>query len=477
LPSLAGPILTDGFYRIFVEATMRRVLTEKFLIIGATVLLLTLALMAIRGLMAERKAYHDQAVRDIATGFAGEQRIAGPVLVLPCRKKRMAPPETPADTETAVYTNCSRQLLPDNLEIAVEIGTETRSRGIYQSLLYTANIIAKGHFLINPDDDSPTDGPREWGQAYVAFGIGDSRGIVGVPRLIWNGAEKDFDPGTALPALGGGLHADIGSIDGQNPTRYEFQVNLALKGSERIEFVPIGKRTSIALQAAWRHPSFIGRYLPDRHEISADGFSAQWSTSFFATNMRQVFEQFGGSGKVAPEILANSLGVALIEPVDLYLKAERAVKYGFLFVVLTLACLFCTEVLKGLAIHPVQYGLVGIALALFFLLMLSLAEHIGFLPAYLLASLACLGQVCFYAASLLKSRTLILGFGGLLGALYAVLYALLASEDYALLMGSLLLFGLLSLAMAATRRVDWNRVGFKAGTRIPVNEGNHIVRD
>jgi inner membrane protein len=212
----------------------------------------------------------------------------------------------------------------------------------------------------------------------------------------------------------------------------------------------------VTLRSAWPHPSFYGRYMPESR-VGEDGFSATWRTSFFSTNARQLYERCL-SGSASQQCIAfNELahGVALYQPADLYQQLERSAKYGFLFIFLTFAAFFLHELLKRLAIHPIQYGLVGFALATFFLLVTSLGERIGFASAYGIASAASIGLVGFYLCHVLRSLPRGLAFAGLLSSLYGLLFLLVEAEENALLAGSLALFALIALVMVATRKVDW----------------------
>jgi inner membrane protein len=234
-------------------------------------------------------------------------------------------------------------------------------------------------------------------------------------------------------------------------------MELELQGMEQLEFVPLGKETVVHVQSSWPHPSFVGRFLPDQRTVGDAGFDAVWRSSHLSTNIQQLWDNCGR--RECPPLMSSAMGVAFIQPVDIYLKAERAAKYGVLFIGLTFAAFFLFEVLKGLAIHPIQYGLVGIALALFFLLLFSLSEHLSFGVSYLVAASACIGLLTFYTAYVLRGVRRAAGFAALLSALYASLYVLLQIEDLALLMGSLLLFAILAAVMALTRKVDWYQLG------------------
>ena len=232
----------------------------------------------------------------------------------------------------------------------------------------------------------------------------------------------------------------------------DFEFSIELGGSESFAIQPLGGDTAVAMRADWPHPSFQGQFLPLRHEIGPQGFSAHWKMSRYAVQDKE------------------QLLVSFVEPAGLYQQLERASKYGFLFIGLTFAAFLLFELLRRLAIHPVQYALVGLALAMFFLLLTALSEHIAFAAAYAAATLACVGLVTGYLVRVLKSARIGLAFGGALAALYAMLYALLKAEDYSLLGGALLLFGLLAAVMVATRRVDWYALSARpqAGQTAPI---------
>jgi inner membrane protein len=212
------------------------------------------------------------------------------------------------------------------------------------------------------------------------------------------------------------------------------------------------------MRADWPHPSFVGQFLPQRREVTAEGFTAHWQSSFFATNYEERLQACLGHRHCLSDS-DNPFAVSFINPVDQYLKSERAIKYALLFIALTFAGFFLFEVLKRLAVHPMQYGLVGLALALFYLLLLSLAEHVPFALAYLLAAAACVLLLGIYLSAVLRSAWRGGAFALALGLLYGLLYVLLDAEDYALLMGSLLVFGLLAGVMLLTRRLDWYSLG------------------
>jgi inner membrane protein len=258
-------------------------------------------------------------------------------------------------------------------------------------------------------------------------------------------------------------------LDASTLGRVSVEGTLELIGTDRLMFLPIGASTDVQLESDWPHPSFVGAFLPDERTVNAQGFQARWRLSRFATGIDDAIAQIRDSvvrgtpsttdtRGAEPRFFTNDLGVRFVQPVDVYVQSERAVKYGMLFVFLTFVAFFLFEVLRRMAVHPIQYALCGAALALFFLLLVSLSEHLPFAVAYVLSSAACVGLLAFYVGHVLQSSTRGLMFGGLLAALYGLLYVILQSEDYALLLGAILLFVALGIVMFMTRRVDWYRL-------------------
>jgi inner membrane protein len=290
--------------------------------------------------------------------------------------------------------------------------------------------------------------------AFLVLGISDTRGLGGTPTVAWDGRELEWKGGTGEPALPGGLHAEVGPL--APGTTVAFSASLVLSGTESLSYVPAGKETSIDLVSDWPHPSFGGRFLPATRTVTDEGFDAAWRVTHLASNVEAALRAHLAERRHEG---INSLGVTFIEPVDVYLQTERAAKYGFLFVALTFVTFGLYELLKKLAIHPVQYGLVGIGLALFFLLLLALTEHVPFAVAYAASSAACVGLLGFYVSYVLRGVRRAGGFVAMLGSLYGALYVLLRSEDMALLLGAVLLFAILAAVMVVTRNVDWYRIG------------------
>ena len=234
---------------------------------------------------------------------------------------------------------------------------------------------------------------------------------------------------------------------------FDMALNVELAGTARIGWVPLADENSVSLTSSWPHPSFGGDFLPRTRRVSDQGFEATWSVPSLSTQAQQQFAQHGES-RVSPD----SFSVALDDPVDVYRLTERATKYALMFIVLTFAAFFVLEMVKRWRIHPMQYLMIGAALVLFFLLLLSLSEHLDFARAYGLASAACIGLLTHYLRHVLRGWRPALGMSAMLVALYGVLYGILISEDNALMMGSLLLFGVLAAIMVVTRKLDWYSV-------------------
>jgi len=310
-------------------------------------------------------------------------------------------------------------------------------------------------------------------KAEVVFGVSDPRGIRAFPEVKVDGAALEPRIGAGLSWLKHGFSVALPSNSAGR--RVAVDVGLELLGTDRLMFLPIGAVTDVRLSSDWPHPSFVGAFLPDERNISARGFQAHWKLSRFATGvddaMARIQDGMNHGVPVIPDarggvpgLTTTDLGVRFVQPVDVYAQSERAVKYGILFVFLTFVAFFLFEVLRRMAVHPIQYALCGAALALFFLLLVSLSEHLPFAFSYLIASGACVGLAAFYVGHVLRSVMRGVVFGGLLGTLYAFLYVILQSEDYALLLGALLLFAALAIVMIITRHVDWYRLSEQSGT-------------
>src|SRR5919106_7095911 len=415
----------------------------KTIVIGLLALVLLVPVLMIQGLIAERQARRDVAVTNIAEGWGKRQTVAGPYLSIPYERHWTEVRRESVDGKLREVRNERSESRVLRLQAArvdwtIDADIGEKARGIYKARLYSARLRAQGSIDL-PARARFEDGVSryKWGAPRLVLGVSDPLGIRAAS------GSHELSPGSGDAAMTGGLHAQL--FDFEFSKTIEFTLDLELGGSEAFALAPLGADTAVAMRANWPHPSFQGRFLPASHDIRADGFSASWKMSRFAAQ----------SANCAFPCTGEQIAVSFIEPVGLYQQLERASKYGFLFIGLTFGAFLLFELLRRLALHPVQYALVGLAIAMFFLLLVALSEHIDFAAAYGAATLACVGLITTYLVRVLRSWPIALAFGAALAALYAMLYALLKAEDYSLLGGSLVLFGLLAAAMLATRGVDW----------------------
>lgn len=436
---------------------MQRKLALKLLAIAVLALLLLVPLGMIEHQVRERNVLQAEVVRNIADSAAGAQTVVGPVLAVRYRERiehREKDSSTGRERVRHEIVEHSRVLPPQKLDIAGTSRVEMRNRGLYGARLYHLDLRFAGSAEVPPRlglDGAPV---LVDAQAFLILGLSDPRGVGVDPEVLINGDVHRFATGTQGLLPGAGLHIALGKIDPAAGRRIEFAFPLKLMGLEHLSIAPAGESTTVALESDWPHPSFQGRFLPTTRSVTAQGFTARWEVSHLARNFDRIAQ--GGAQHAAH---GETLGVSYIDPVNVYLKSERAVKYGVLFVVLTFAAFFLTETLRRLPIHPLQYLLVGLALAVFFLLLIALSEHADFGLAYASSAAASTLLISTYLAGALRDRRRGIAFGAGIATLYGVLYGVLLSEDNALLMGALLIFSALGTTMLATRRIDWYSVG------------------
>jgi inner membrane protein len=452
----------------------RSLLFKTMMVIGLT-LVIYIPLIMIQSTISERIWFRNEAVRSIAADSVSEQSVVGPVLVIPYTEEYEEKEDIPDGKTTKtrlIPRKLSKRLVlfPNDLKVKGNIETDHRYRGIHKVLVYSGQLAVSGDFALPDKGAFVTEHPESrltLSEPFIALVVDDVRGIRNIPTITWNGSQYEFQQGSGLPAFKNGLHATLGTIDLKEKANVRFAFDLGLDGIEGLRFAPVAKNNEVTLASKWPHPQFGGRFLPSpkSRTIDENGFSATWNISSLATNTQQHLMRLDHAGHQNNVPASNAaaeldfFGVSFIEPINIYSQAERAIKYGLLFVALTFAAFFLFELLKQLPIHPVQYTLVGLALALFFLLLVSLSEHLRFVHAYLIASSACILLIGFYLNHVLRSWKRGFGFGLALTLLYGVLYGLLRSENNALVMGSLLLFAVLSSIMIATRKIDWYQLG------------------
>lgn len=391
-------------------------LTLKMAVIGSLSILLLVPTAFICTLTKERSDRRQEMVRKSSLAWGGSHQLAGPVLLVG-----------------------SKQYYPDLVKVDAAVQAENRHRGIYEIPFYSADVELSAVYNL------PAALPKA---GITLYGLRISEAEI--QSALLNDAWIGFAAGSA----GESITSSGAFAAGKNTIKLKFK----LLGTQRLHVLPAAARTEFRITSNWPHPNFSGASLPAERSVKSDGFSASWIlNNVNPAAMAPELDAYQYGGKIEQPEDIQSSGVDFYVPVDMYARIERAVKYAALFISLTFLTFFVFEAVAGLAIHPVQYLFVGLALSLFFLLLLSLAEHIGFEAAYAAAMFACVGLVGLYSQIFLRSKKRTLLLGGILTALYAFLYVVLVLEMYSLLAGSVGLFVILALTMYATRNIDWYR--------------------
>ncbi len=439
-------------------------------------LALTIPLFSVWLLVYDRQSQSEEASNSITAGWGGPQAISGPVLIIPYRATAT---ETVIQSGQSVTRSNQVQreltLAPEAIEISTDVQPEVRKRSIYQAVVYDAGASGRARFAFPPDlaRTGVQLAQMDLTRAELRFGLSDPRGLGANPRVAVAGRPLRLQPGGGSSG-GRGFFAWIdATLLTSQPLLVEF--NFDFRGNAAISLAPQAGDTSWTVRSSWPHPSFGGEFLPASRSVRESGFQATYRVGNLALGRSLVSTGDAGAPNMAEgappparvEVAkpageagpVQSAQISLIQPVDLYSRVNRATKYGFLFIGFTFLALLMFDVIGGVRISAVEYLLMGAALVLFFVLLLAFAEVVGFTPAYILASAAIAGLNTAYAAAVLGSWRRAWFIGGLLVALYAVLYILLSLEAFSLLIGSLLLFAALAGVMYGTRRVDWGARG------------------
>jgi inner membrane protein len=430
--------------------------------VAALILLLLIPLNMVSSVLRERLGRRNEAVSDITSSWGRDQRLVGPVLVVPYRCTPKSWKEQPAAgrrlerVEVVDTITANACFLPTNLMVTGDIKPMQLWRGIYQAVVYSGKLEFSGEFA-RPDFTRLRIKPEEilWEDAFVAFAIPDLRGVKETLNLKWGEKSHPLLPGNRLGGAQSGVFANVGDLQsGEAPI--PFRLALSLNGSGGLSFAPLGSQSTVRLTSPWPDPSFFGAFLPTERKVTREGFEATWQVSYYGRSFPPEWTSQAPEACLTPGGIESSLfGVNFLSGIDAYRNTERATKYGALFIVLLFAAFFLFEMLAALRIHPFQYAIVGAALCLFYLGLLSLSEFIPFGLAYLSAAGATTLLICFHSAKMLRSggRTLIVA--GLLAGIYGFLYVALQLQDYALLLGTGGLFAVLALVVWFTRNIDW----------------------
>jgi len=433
--------------------------TQKslYLKIGFILLLILLLMIPntlIQNLILERQSLDRRVRQEIAADWGPSQRIAGPILSIPYSV------EVAFEDKVKTVEHVLRWT-PESMDIEVALGTEERKKGIYKSILYNADHVVTGNFNL-PDTADFGHKPKEihWEKATIDIGFTAASSLENIVHLNWNKDRYKMESGLSSSALyNTGIHAMVNLSPQQE--KYTFSTIFGIHGSESIRYLPIAGNTTVKMSSSWNSPGFNGLPAPQSREITADGFSAEWN----ATEYNRPFKKMWIDHEINLARYHNFFGVDLVQTVGHYQKNMRSAKYALLILSLSFLIFFFFEILKGSKIHPMQYIFIGLALSVFYILLLSFSEHIGFNLAYITASVVTVLLISWYSLHILKTISKTIVMSGILTLLYAYIFTLLQMEELALLVGSLGLFFALAITMYLSRNMDWYTL--VSGSSIP----------
>jgi len=422
---------------------MKESIILRIILIVAVIFVLLIPLLMISFVISDRQNYRNAATAEIYKSWADHQIVTGPILTLENRIRSR-------DKEGNITERLNyRHYLPDSLIVNCELVPEIRYRGIYEVVLYNAKIHIEGT-MANADFTKSDNDPDDIKDYYLSYDIKDLRGIGGDVSLKWNGAPCEVSSGSKfIDIFQSGFNTPINLKD--RKAKYDFEADFLLRGSEDIEFLPLGRNSDITIKSEWNNPSFFGAFLPTSRNISSHGFSANWQVNHFNRDYPQVWER-------QYEIGPSAFGVKLMMPVDEYQKTMRTSKYGLIIIILTFVSFFMIEIFSKKTIHPIQYLLVGFSLVIFYSLLLSISEYLVFQYSYLVSSLMTISMTGLYVKSIYSSARLGALIGVILAILYGFMYVILQLQDYSLLLGNIALFAILAIIMYLTRKLNWYEV-------------------
>ncbi|MET0616806.1 MAG: cell envelope integrity protein CreD [Luteibacter sp.] len=428
-------------------------ITAKVLGIGMLALLMLIPMFMADGLVRERQAMRDAASARVAEGWGGPQAIGGLVLAVPTHTETRD-----ADGKRLVVLDGTQVLLPDEQVVLADLHVERRRSGMYDVPVYTGEVTLRGRFLAEDMRRFAADATTSWStaKAELRLLIADTRGVQAIGSVLVDGKPARLSSSTARIDKYTVLSTPI-PFDAGRTQPLDFALTLRIAGTESLSALPLARTNSVRIRAPWPDPSFSGAFLPGQRSVTGKGFDASWQVLGLNRPYGQQWD--ADSLEMRGRVEASAFGVKLVQPGGVYQQNDRAGKYSLLFIALTFVAFFLFEVLQGLRLHPVQYLLVGAAMVSFYVMLLALSEQIGFGPAYAVAAATVVLIVGGYAAAALRARRAGLTLGGVLALVYAILYGLIGAEQYALLIGSVVLVAVVALLMYLTRRIDWYAQG------------------
>ncbi|MGY4537551.1 inner membrane protein [Mucilaginibacter sp. UYNi724] len=430
-------------------------ITVKLVFIGILVLVLLIPSSLIDDLIRERAGRQEEMIRDVADNWSGSQTVKGPVLVVPYRKT-VKFTEGGKEIDKEVIENL--YVLPENLKIKANVKPERLHRGMFETVVYNSNIHLTGNFA-RADLAGLSLAPAQLmlEKARLEFSISDLKGLKNNPVVSAAGMQVAAEPSfNSRDLFSNGLKANINLAATVNGA-FSFDYTLDLKGSQELHFLHLGKTTDVEVSGKWSTPSFDGRSLPDKREIDSSGFKAQWRMLYYNRPYPQQWvndNELLGSKKKEEDA---SFGVKLRLPVDQYQKITRTSKYAILIILLTFVSLLLTELIRKQRIHAFNYILIGAAMIIYYILLLSFSEKVGYNYAYLIASMSTVGLVSVFIASLLNNKKAASLFAVILSIIYIFIFVIIQLEELALLMGSVALFIIVALLMYFSRKINWDK--------------------
>lgn len=425
----------------------------KLILIGILTLLLLIPSVWIQDLIRERQDRQDEVTKEISDKWSGSQLIEGPVLILPYKTLITQRDNTGKITYKESFSNI--YLLPEMLNIKSLVKPEKRHRGIFEAVVYTTHIKVNGKFssLELKKSGINTDF-IQWDKVKLAIGLSDLKGLKNNPTIQLDGTIYEVEPDfTSLRLFKNNLII-LPDLNSEKSTAMTFNFDLDLRGSSELNFLQVGKSTTVEVKGNWDNPSFSGRYLPESHKITDGKFTSTWKIPYFNRPLpQQWIEENTTLDKKNNE---GIFGVKFLLPVDQYQKIMRSAKYAMLIILLTFLSLFFTELLNKKKIHLLQYVLIGAAMTIYYTLLLSFSERVGFTIAYLIASVATISLVGVFIASLLKNRKPALIFSVILSIFYIFIFVIIQLQDLALIFGSIGLFIVVAAMMYLSAKIDWD---------------------
>jgi inner membrane protein len=437
---------TSKFNNWLKESVMVKLFSIAFLS-----LLLLIPQSWIHSIIEERQSRLTDVMQEVSEKWSYSQDVTSPLLVVPYKKQSSTHVLVAGKTEERISTTIEKAyFLPEDLKVESDIKPETLHRGLFDAIVYNSTTTMSGSFV--KPDFAALNIPNEsimWEDAQIMMGLSDLRGIGETPLISFNNRQYKTEPSTsdAAPLFNRNIAGKVKLVS--TDSIMPFNIKLSLKGSSYLYFYPMGKSTQVSMKGNWANPSFDGAYLPENRNVSDTAFSATWKILNFN---RPFPQQWLGT---LPTLAGTAFGVKLLIPVDQYQQSTRTAKYGILVILLTFVSLLLIELMVKINIHPFQYTLIGIALVIYYALLISFSEHIGFNLAYLISASAIIILICAYSFFFFQSLKISALLATLLSAFYTYIFILTQEQDYALLIGSVGLFIIIGTLMYVSRGIDW----------------------